>query len=161
VHRCAVLAVAAALAAAGCAARAVPDRVVTRTETVAATPAAGPVPMGATTVRAGACPFLRTSSAADAVGMRLGRTEVLVNRSRVTGCRFYAVQHSALHTTERLPGPRQPVIAITSTRYRSADGARARVVALATRTASTRRTGAGIGPAHSPSERPWCECRPW
>jgi hypothetical protein len=63
--------------------------------------------------------------------MRLARTEVLVGRGRIVGCRFYAVQGSALHSSERLPGPHQPVIAITSTRFRSELAARGALVRLA------------------------------
>jgi hypothetical protein len=63
--------------------------------------------------------------------MRLARSEVLVNRGRVTGCRFYALQGSVLHSSERLPGPKQPVIAVTSTRFRGALAARAALVRLA------------------------------
>jgi hypothetical protein len=121
----------AAAVSAGCATGTAPERVVTRTQTLTASPATGPVPAGETTVRATPCPLLKTSVAADAVGMRLARSEVLVNRGRVTGCRFYALQRSPLHTSERLPGPDQPVLAVTSGRYRSADAARAELVTLA------------------------------
>lgn len=140
-HRCAVLTLAVLLTA-GCASDAAPPRAVTRTETVTASPSVGPVPAGATTVRAGPCPLLRASVAADAVGMRLARTEVLVNRGRATGCRFFALQHSPLHSSERLPGPHQPVIAVTSSRYPSRDAARAALVRLARGGANAQRAEA-------------------
>jgi hypothetical protein len=63
--------------------------------------------------------------------MRLARTEILVNAGRTTGCRFYALQTSPLHSSERLPGPDQPVIEVTSSRFRSANAARAALVRLA------------------------------
>jgi hypothetical protein len=63
--------------------------------------------------------------------MRLARSQVLLSGGRPTGCRFYALQHSSLHASERLPGPDQPVVAVTSARYRSVDAARAALLRLA------------------------------
>jgi hypothetical protein len=126
-----VLLLAAVLLVAGCTAsaqsRRVPSRAVTATRSVAS----GAVPAAATTVRAGPCPFLPISAAASAVGMRLARSQVLLSGGSPTGCRFYALQHSPLHLSEHLPGPKQPVVAITSSRYRSAYAAREALVRLA------------------------------
>jgi hypothetical protein len=63
--------------------------------------------------------------------MRLTRTQVLLNRGRPSGCRYFALQRSPLHRSEHLPGPSQPVIAITSSRYRSGAAAQERLVRLA------------------------------
>jgi hypothetical protein len=63
--------------------------------------------------------------------MRLARTELVLTGGRPSGCRFFALQHSPLHRSEHLPGPHQPAIAITSTRYRSSAAARDALVRLA------------------------------
>jgi hypothetical protein len=51
------------------------------------------------------------------MGMRLGRLTVLRSAGRVVGCRFYALQGSPLHTSEHLPGPKQPVVEVLTQRY--------------------------------------------
>ncbi|HEY7010910.1 MAG TPA: hypothetical protein VH395_18305 [Jatrophihabitantaceae bacterium] len=96
-----------------------------RTETVTHTrsPTAEPTapistgPTRATT--AATCPLLPTRQAADHVGMRLARITVLHSGGKVVGCRFYALQDSPLSESEHLPGPKQPVIEITTFRYPS------------------------------------------
>jgi hypothetical protein len=52
--------------------------------------------------------------------MRLAKITVLHSAGSVIGCRFYALQNSALHDSERLPGPNQPAVEIVTQRFRSA-----------------------------------------
>lgn len=98
---------------------------ITRTLTRAApkpTPAptaalnAGPI----TAVTATACPRIAQQRVSDAVGMRLARITVLRSGGMVVGCRFYALQDSALATSEKLPGPNQPVVEFVTATYPSA-----------------------------------------
>ena len=100
-----------------------PSTDVTRTRTVAeSAPPPDPVPLrsGPTTADdASTCPLLATQTAADDVGMRLARVQVLRVGDSVSGCRFYALQGSPLATSEHLPGPSQAVIAIDVIPYRS------------------------------------------
>lgn len=67
-----------------------------------------------------ACPVLSAAEAADLGGMRLARIQVLRQGTAVVGCRFFAIQGSALAESEHLPGPNQPVIEIAATRYADA-----------------------------------------
>jgi hypothetical protein len=96
-----------------------------RTETVTQTrPATGaptaPISTGPTrATTAATCPLLGKQEAADHVGMRLARITVLHSGGKVVGCRFYALQNSPLSQSEHLPGPKQPVIEITTVRYPS------------------------------------------
>jgi hypothetical protein len=53
------------------------------------------------------------------------------------GCRFYAVQNSPYHASERLPGPHQPVLEIVTQGYHSE---------LAARNAFIRRANRGGNP---------------
>jgi hypothetical protein len=103
----------------------VPTRTVTHTRTTTPDPAAAaPISTGPTTVAtAPRCPFLAQQSAANRVGMRLDRITVLTSAGRTVGCRFYALQNSPLHDSEHLPGPHQPAVELTTTRYRSAAAA--------------------------------------
>lgn len=88
--------------------------------TAAATPsAAGPTIAAA----ARSCPFVTAAFVKNTMGMRLGRLTVLRTGGRTVGCRFYAIQGSPLHDSEHLPGPRQPVVEITTERYGSATDA--------------------------------------
>lgn len=97
-----------------------PPTTVTATRTTSAS-AAAPLSTGPTTaVGASRCPYVAKQSAADRVGMRLDRITVLRSGGRIVGCRLYALQNSALHESEHLPGPHQPAIEITTTRYASA-----------------------------------------
>lgn len=80
---------------------------------------------------AGSCPILVTQTAADAVGMRLDRVQVLRQGSKTIGCRFYALQGSPLSTSEHLPGPNQPVVEIASAVYATATAAHNALARLA------------------------------
>lgn len=108
-------------------------RTTTRTRTVP--PPAGPTgPIGTgptTAAQAAACPLLGEQSAADRVGMRLARVTVLRSGGRLVGCRFYALQNSALAQSEHLPGPHQPAIEIGSSRFASTTAAHNAVVRTA------------------------------
>ena len=72
------------------------------------------------------CPLLSTAdglvggAVSSALGMRLGRVSALKNGSTVTGCRIYACQDNAVCASENLPPADQPVVEVTSSRYRSA-----------------------------------------
>jgi hypothetical protein len=104
-----------------------PRGTVTDVRTVTATRTAGPTERPTAPVSTGptiaaaapSCPWLERQAAADRVGMRLERVTVLRSGGRVVGCRFYALQNSPLHRSEHLPGPHQPAIEITTTRYPS------------------------------------------
>ena len=122
----AIILVAALLLLSAC--RAVPPAptpattTVTRTEVVSAPPP-DPVPVrtGPTAAAdAPACPLLPTQTAANDVGMRLARLQVLRVAGAVSGCRFYALQGSPYSSSEHLPGPNQPAIAIDVIEYASA-----------------------------------------
>ena len=110
-----------------------------RTETVTHTRSAtgeatAPISTGPTRATTAAkCPLLPTQQAADHVGMRLARVTVLRSGGRVVGCRFYALQDSPLSESEHLPGPKQPVIEITTVRYPSELAAHNAFVRLAER----------------------------
>jgi hypothetical protein len=78
----------------------------------------GPVDTRAVTASdAASCPLLTSGDAAEIGGMRLARVQVLKRGTSVAGCRFYAIQGSYLAESEHLPGPNQPVIDFTSSRY--------------------------------------------
>lgn len=98
----------------------------------AATPT-GPVDtQSVTATNAASCALLPTASAADSIGMRLARVEVLTRGTTAAGCRFYALQGSALAQSEHLPGPNQPALEIVSTPYANETTARNAAVAIAT-----------------------------
>jgi hypothetical protein len=63
--------------------------------------------------------------------MRLAKERVLTSGGKQIGCEFFAIQGSPLATSERLPGPNQPVLRITSARYASALEAHNAMVLLA------------------------------
>src|SRR5436309_986162 len=95
----------------------------TRTPTPSPT---GPLSSGPTTTRAAtACPWAGQASTAQIMGERLGRVTVQVADGKTVGCRFYALQHpnaqcdATCLAGEHLPGPNQPVLAITTRRYAS------------------------------------------
>ncbi len=97
----------------------------TRTPTPSAT-ALVPLSSGPTTTRsARACPWAPQAATATIMGERLGRVTVQVSGGRTVGCRFYALQHpndqcdASCLAAEHLPGPNQPVVAITTQRYAS------------------------------------------
>jgi hypothetical protein len=91
----------------------------THTNTITLSPSnTGAIDVGPTTAaNASSCPLLTMQTASESTGMRLDRIQVLRQARRVIGCRFYALQGSPLATSEHLPGPNQPVIAITSSRF--------------------------------------------
>jgi hypothetical protein len=108
----------------------------------------GPVETGPTrAARAPSCPFAGTAFVRDTMGMRLGRITVLRSGGRAVGCRFYALQNSPLHTSEHLPGPGQPVVEITTARFRSALAAHNALARLGTagRNPQQVRFGATLG----------------
>jgi hypothetical protein len=80
-----------------------------------------PLSAGPTTVtQVESCPFATNAVVRDTMGMRLGKVTLLKSGGKVIGCRFYALQSGPLHTSERLPGPNQPVVEITTQRYSNA-----------------------------------------
>lgn len=48
---------------------------------------------------------------------------MLTSGAKIVGCRMYALQGSPLSRSEHLPGPNQPAVEITTTRYASAGAA--------------------------------------
>lgn len=82
-----------------------------------------PIVAGPTTSAAGTCRLLDTQQVAHAVGMRLARVTVQRSGGHQVGCRFYALQNSPLAVSERLPGPKQPAVQVTISRYPSATAA--------------------------------------
>jgi hypothetical protein len=116
----------------------------TRTRTVA--PSDGPVVSGPTVAAtASGCPFAAQDFVRDTIGMRLGRITVLRSAGRTVGCRFYALQDSALHVSEHLPGPRQPAVEITTQRYTSAAAAHNGFVLVARRGTNPQQVDLGGG----------------
>lgn len=91
----------------------------------------GPVDAGPTTTTDAVCPLLDTPSAAEDVGVRMGRVVVLESGGQPVGCRFYADQDPAFKTSEHLPGPNQPVLQIVSARYGDSTAAHNAMVRLA------------------------------
>ncbi|MDT4913036.1 MAG: hypothetical protein QOC66_2164 [Pseudonocardiales bacterium] len=108
----------------------------TRTATVTQTraPDIQPIATGPTTAAvAASCPFVGQSFVRDTIGMRLGRITALRSGGRTVGCRFYALQGSSLSASEHLPGPRQPAVEITTSRYASTTAAHNAFVRIAQR----------------------------
>ncbi|MEO8889460.1 MAG: hypothetical protein ABI301_05695 [Jatrophihabitantaceae bacterium] len=103
----------------------------TRTATVTTTPSSGPIAAGPTTTASGTCSLLPRQTAANDLGMRLAKERVLVSGGKQIGCEFFAIQDSPLATSERLPGPNQPVLRITAARYASEIEAHNAMVLLA------------------------------
>jgi hypothetical protein len=105
-----VLAACSASSSAGAASSAAPRR--------ASTSASSPAPVAYTTAAtATGCPLAPKGQVRNTMGMRLGRLTVLRSAGRTVGCRFYAIQNSALQSSEHLPGPNQPVVEITTSQY--------------------------------------------
>jgi hypothetical protein len=75
-----------------------------------------PEPGAVHEVRAKSCPLVTAASVRSTLGMRLGRISRL-RGVKVSGCRFYALQDSSLHTSEHLPGPHQPVLEVVVKHY--------------------------------------------
>ncbi len=138
----AILVPVAALALVGCT-QSTPTKVttVTRTSTVAvpSPTATGAISTGPVTSADGTCPYLDSASAADALGIRLGRQAVLSAAGQPVGCQFFATTDPAFVASEHLPGPNQPVLQISSSRYADATSAHNAMVA----------TGTAGGSAHS------------
>jgi hypothetical protein len=102
------------------------SRTVTETRVATTTPPPHPVPLntGPTiSAKADRCPLLDTQRAAGDVGMRLARITVQRSGGAVVGCDFFALQNSPLATSERLPGPNQPVISLRIEHYVDATAA--------------------------------------
>ncbi|MDT4916636.1 MAG: hypothetical protein QOH89_1336 [Pseudonocardiales bacterium] len=88
------------------------------------------------------CRFADPAFVRNAMGMRLGRITRLAGGG-VTGCRFYALQDSSLHTSEHLPGPHQPVLEIVVRRFASPVEANNAVVFVARAGAHAQRVDLG------------------
>ena len=97
----------------------------------------GPIGDGPTTSAAGTCTLLPAPTVAGDVGMRLARVTVQRSGGKQVGCTFYALQHPTAQcdTTclagERLPGPHQPAVRLSITRYADATAAHNAMVRLA------------------------------
>ena len=64
---------------------------------------------------------------------------------KVVGCRFYALQGGSLHRSEHLPGPNQPAVEITNTRWRTAIAAHNSFVRAAEQGSNATRAALGAG----------------
>jgi hypothetical protein len=107
--------------------------IVTTVTSSASTTPTGPLDtQSVTATTAASCALVSTDSAADSIGMRLARVEVLTRGTTSAGCRFYALQGTALSQSEHLPGPNQPALEIVSTAYANETTARNAAVAIAT-----------------------------
>jgi hypothetical protein len=85
-----------------------------------------PVNIGRTSTTTGsACPLIDIPGQAmmRIVGMRLARVTITRQAGKTIRCAIYALQDSALHASEHLPGPNQPAIEIKVRTYRSATDA--------------------------------------
>ncbi len=100
-----------------------PATTISSTVTVAASTPPAPSSGPTRVVAAEFCPLVATSFVHQTMGMRLGRLTLLRSGGRTVGCRFYALQGGALHSTEHLPGPKQPVVEIATWRYATATAA--------------------------------------
>lgn len=101
----------------------------------ATTPSAAPTgalntaPVTAASVAS--CGLLATASAESSIGMRLARVEALTQATSAAGCRFYALQGTALSQSEHLPGPNQPALEIDLVGYADQTSAHNAAVAAA------------------------------
>ena len=128
---CALAATSAALLLAACTSGSTPTPPTSVvTSTAPATAAPSPVSSGPTTAASAAsCPLATESFVHLTMGIRLGRVTVLHSGGRVVGCRFYAQQkpdgscNATCLAKEKLPGPNQPAVEITTQRYASANDA--------------------------------------
>jgi hypothetical protein len=111
-----------------------PVTTVTRTSTIPVpTPTStGAISSGPVTSADGTCPYLDSSGAADALGIRLGRQAVLSASGQPIGCQFFATTDPSFVASEHLPGPNQPVLQISSSRYTDATSAHNAMVAIGT-----------------------------
>ena len=127
------LAIAAVLLAActsGSSSTPAPSTSIVTSTVPASTVAPTPVSSGPTTASAAtSCPLAAESFVHLTMGIRLGRVTVLHSGGRVVGCRFYAQQkpdgscNATCLAKEKLPGPNQPAVEITTQRYASATDA--------------------------------------
>lgn len=117
---------------------------VSSAHTRTATPSQNGVPVdGGPTraVTAPSCPFVASHFVHYTMGMRLGRLTVLRSGGRTVGCRFYALQGS--FANEHLPGPRQPVVEITTRQFVTTTGAHNAFVSLGTASKTVERADLG------------------
>jgi hypothetical protein len=77
--------------------------------------------------------------------MRLGRTTLLRSGGRTVGCRYYAIQGTALHDSEHLPGPDQPAVEVTTQRYATVTDAHNAVVRTADKGTNPQQVDLGNG----------------
>jgi hypothetical protein len=108
-----------------------PQTTATRTVIHTTVPSTAPVVAGPTSSKEGNCPFIAKQTVAEDLGMRLERTTVQHSGGKTVGCEFFALQDSPLATSERLPGPKQPVLRVLTVRYPSATAAHNAMVRLA------------------------------
>ena len=125
-HRLGILFAAAAALLAGCTATGGATSVetihTTTTETLTpSAPPTGAIPAGAVTEAEGSCPLLDVAIAAADEGVRMGRVVVLSAGGAPVGCDFFA--DPAWAASEHLPGPTQPVLAVSTARYADATAA--------------------------------------
>ena len=97
----------------------------------------GPIGDGPTASAAGTCTLLPKQTVADDVGMRLDRVTVQRSGGKQVGCTFYALQHPTVQCDasclagEHLPGPDQPAVRLSISRYADATAAHNAMVLLA------------------------------
>jgi hypothetical protein len=102
----------------------------TTTETLTpSAPPTGAIPVGAVTQADGNCPLVDEATAASDEGVRMGRVVVLTAGGAPVGCDFFA--DPAWAVSEHLPGPNQPILAVTTTRYADATAAHNAMVSTA------------------------------
>ena len=107
----------------------------TRTVAVPSTAAAastGAIDAGPITAASGTCPYIDSPTVADALGIRLGTQSVLSAGGAVLGCQFFATTDPSFVASEHLPGPNQPVLQVTSTKYAGATDAHNAMIAIGT-----------------------------
>ncbi len=124
---------------AGCSASARPLPAVTSTTTTTlapSAPATAAINPGPTTSAAGTCPYIAAPAVADALGIRLGTQSVQTAGAAAVGCQFFATTDPAFVASEHLPGPNQPVLQISSSRYPSTTAAHNAMVAIGTSSAN-------------------------
>lgn len=102
----------------------------TTTETLTpSAPPTGAIPAGAVTQADGNCPLIDEATAASDEGVRMGRVVVLTAGGAPVGCDFFA--DPAWAASEHLPGPNQPVLAVSTARYADATAAHNAMVSTA------------------------------
>jgi hypothetical protein len=117
---------------------------VTTTHTVstpAPASATAAIDPGPVTSASGNCPIIDEPTAADALGIRMGAQSVQSAGSTVVGCEFFPTTDPAFVASEHLPGPNQPVLQITSSRYPTPGAAHNAMVAIGTAGGSAHSAG--------------------